>query len=364
MERNHRRSALSGPERILLLLMPIAANIMTGPFNGNRAGALGSFLRKMLLTAGILCLWTLRAAGGEVVDRIVAVINDDVLTVVELDQAVQPYRNKLGAMGYSAEKERQMLFKVREDILNQLIDEKLTDQEIRSADISVTDKEVDGAIERLKAARFLTEEDLKAALARDGMSLEDYRKRVRDQLLRTKLVNRQIKSKIVITKEDVQAYYERNRNEYGGPKKYRLGNIIMPVPPPAGEQEKQAVYRAMVAVHAKLKAGESFAALAREYSQSPMASEGGDLGVFGLSDLSPQIQAAVQNLKPGEFSQILDTEYGYQIFIVQEILEGDGKTLEALTPEIESKLFDEVVNQKFADWLQELRQRAHIKIIQ
>jgi parvulin-like peptidyl-prolyl isomerase len=88
------------------------------------------------------------------------------------------------------------------------------------------------------------------------------------------------------------------------------------------------------------------------------------LGVFELKDLSPQIQAAVQNLKPGEFSQILDTEYGYQIFSVQEILENDGKTLEAVTPEIESKLFDEVVNQKFTEWLQELRKHAHIKIIQ
>lgn len=364
MERNHRRSALSEPERISLLLMPIAANTMTGPFNGNRVGALGSFLRKTLLIAGILCLWGLRGAGGEVVDRIVAVINDDVLTLVELDQAVQPYRTKLGTMGYTAEKERQMLFKVREDVLNQLIDEKLTDQEIRKADISVTDKEVDSAIERLKAARFLTQEDLQAALARDGMSLDDYRKRVKDQLLRTKLVNRQIKSKIVITKEDVQAYYERNRSEYGGPKKYHLRNIMMQVPPPAGEQEKQAVYRTITAVYAKLKAGESFEAMARQYSQSPMASEGGELGVFELKDLSPQIQAAVQNLKPGEFSQILDTEYGYQIFSVQEILENDGKTLETVTPEIESKLFDEVVNQKFTEWLQELRKHAHIKIIQ
>ncbi|HSM74701.1 MAG TPA: SurA N-terminal domain-containing protein, partial [Desulfobacterales bacterium] len=252
---------------------------MMGIFSGRRVGAPGSFLRQALLTAAMLCLWALGAAAGEVVDRIVAVVNDDVLTLVELDQAIQPYRNKLGTMGYSPDKERQMLFKVREDILNQLINEKLTDQEIREANISVSEGEVDAAIERLKAARFLTEEDLQAALARDGMSLEDYRRRVRDQLLRTKLVNRQIKSKIVITKEDVKAYYEQHRDQFGGERKYHLRNIIMQVPPSAGEQEKQAVFRAMSAVHAKLKAGESFEALARQYSQSPMAGEGGDLGV-------------------------------------------------------------------------------------
>lgn len=364
MEPNHRRRALSRPERFLPLPMPIAANTMTGFFNGHRVRAPGSFWRQALLSAGILCLWALGAAAGEVVDRIVAVVNDDVLTLVELEQAIQPYRNKLDTMGYPPEKERQMLFKVREDILNQLINEKLTDQEIRKADISVTDQEVDSAIERLKAARFLTAEDLQAALARDGMSLDDYRQRVREQLLRTKLVNRQIKSKIVITKEDVKAYYEQHRDQFGGEQKYHLRNIIMQVPAPAGEQERQAVLRAMSAVYAKLKAGEAFATLAREYSQSPMAGEGGDLGVFGLSELSPQIQAAVQNLKPGEFSQILDTEYGYQIFGVKEIVEGGGKTLEAATAEIENSLFDEVVNQKFTEWLRELRQHSHIKIIQ
>jgi peptidyl-prolyl cis-trans isomerase SurA len=344
--------------------MPISANTMTGFYNRHRGKVPGSFWHQALLTAGILCLWALGTAAGEVVDRIVAVVNDDVLTLVELDQALRPYRNKLDTMGYPPDKEHQMLFKVREDILDQLINEKLTDQEIRKADISVSDQEVDSAIERLKAARFLTEEDLQAALARDGMSLDDYRRRVREQLLRTKLVNRQIKSKIVITKEDVKAYYEQHRDQFGGQRKYHLRNIIMQVPPPAGEEERQAVLRAMSAVHAKLKAGESFAALARQYSQSPMAGEGGDLGVFGLSDLSPQIQAAVQNLKPGEFSQILDTEYGFQIFEVKEILEGGGKPLEAVTAEIESRLFDEVVNQKFTEWLRELRQRAHIKIIQ
>ena len=337
---------------------------MTGFFNRHRGKVPGLFWHQALLTAGILCLWALGTAAGEVVDRIVAVVNDDVLTLVELDQALRPYRNKLGTMGYPPDKEHQMLFKVREDILDQLINEKLTDQEIRKADIRVSDQEVDSAIERLKAARFLTEEDLQAALARDGMSLDDYRRRVREQLLRTKLVNRQIKSKIVITKEDVKAYYEQHRDQFGGQRKYHLRNIIMQVPPPAGEEERQAVLRAMSAVHAKLKAGESFAALARQYSQSPMAGEGGDLGVFGLSDLSPQIQAAVQNLKPGEFSQILDTEYGCQIFEVKEILESGGKPLEAVTAEIESRLFDEVVNQKFTEWLRELRQRAHIKIIQ
>lgn len=337
---------------------------MTGCPGRSRPGARRAFSYAGSLLAGILLLWAASAAGGEVVDRIVAVVNDDVLTLVELEQAVQPYRSKLAAMGYSAEKERQMLFKVREDILNQLINEKLTDQEIRNANIGVTDKEVDNAIERLKAARFLTEEQLKAALAREGMSLEEYRKRVQEQLLRTKLVNRQIKSKIVITKEDVQAYYERHRDEYGGNKQYHLRNILMQVSPLAGEQEKLAVYKAMAAVHAKLKAGEPFADLARQYSQAPMAGEGGELGVFKLSDLSPQIQAAVKDLKPGEFSQILDTDYGYQIFGVQEILAGAGKSLEAATPEIESKLFDEVVNQKFGAWLQDLRQRSHIKIIQ
>ena len=322
-----------------------------------------------IITAGLLLgalLWppgVTAQEGNHVVDRIVAVVNDDIISLFELNQALQPYAERIATMAYPTEQERQMLFKVREDLLGQLVDQKLTDQEIKRANITVTPKEIDNAIERVKEASFLTDEELRRSLAEEGLTLEAYRERLEKQILRSKLVNREVKSKIVITREDVKAYYEKHIDKYGGQKRYHLRNIIMTVPSFADEGQKRAVRAKLEAVHAQLKAGASFEALARTHSQSPMADQGGDLGVFELKELAPVIREAVQDLEAGGFTPVVDTDMGYQIFYVQEILQETGKSLEDVAGEIENQVYQEIVDAKFAAWLGELRKRSHIKII-
>jgi peptidyl-prolyl cis-trans isomerase SurA len=111
----------------------------------------------------------------------------------------------------------------------------------------------------------------------------------------------------------------------------------------------------------ELKKGEAFDKLARVYSDSPLASEGGDLGLFEIKDLSPQLQEAVKELKEGEYTPVLDTDQGYQILYVQEIKKYPGKTLEESTSAISQKLYKDTVNIKYASWLKDLKSRSHIK---
>ncbi len=144
---------------------------------------------------------------AEVVDRIVAVVNDDIILLSELDESFKPYADRIVALSYSVDEERQALFNVREEILNQLIDQKLTDQQIKRSKITVSSGEIDNAIERLKEANFFTDEELREMLSAEGLTLEEYRNRIKDQILRAKLVNFEVKSKIVITKEDIESYY-------------------------------------------------------------------------------------------------------------------------------------------------------------
>ena len=119
----------------------------------------------------------------------------------------------------------------------------------------------------------------------------------------------------------------------------------------------------MEAVIEKLKTGASFESLAREYSQSPLAKEGGNLGAFKLTSLSPQIQSAIQNLKKGGHTPILDTDQGFQILYVEDILNEKGKTLEEVSREIREALYKEIVDRQFMKWLEGLRKSSHIKII-
>jgi peptidyl-prolyl cis-trans isomerase SurA len=256
-----------------------------------------------------------------------------------------------------------VLFKVREDILNQLIDKKLTDQEIKRSQITVSEKEIDSAIERFKESGYHTDAELREALARQGLTMEDLRKRMKNQILRSKLLNIEVKSKIVITKKDVEAYYESHIDQYGGGKKYHLRNIIMRVSPYADENEKLLVFNKIKKVREKVEEGKPFKTMARTYSESPLAADDGDLGWFDLDEFSPQLKEAIKGLKSGEMTPVLDTDQGYQLFYVEEIVTTAGRTLEEAFPEIEKTLYREVSDNKFHAWLEDLRRQSHIKII-
>jgi peptidyl-prolyl cis-trans isomerase SurA len=113
-----------------------------------------------------------------------------------------------------------------------------------------------------------------------------------------------------------------------------------------------------------LQSGDSFAALAQKYSESPLAKEGGDLGLIDFKNFSPQIQKALQGLQIGQATAILDTEQGYQIFFVEDIVQEEKRTLDEVYAEIETALYNELVEKEILAWLDDLRKTAHIKIIQ
>jgi peptidyl-prolyl cis-trans isomerase SurA len=297
------------------------------------------------------------------VDRIVAVVNNEIITLYDLNEKFAPYAKNIKALGYSAEKERKTLFKVRSDVLNQLIDHKLSAQQIERYKLTVTEKEIDNAIERMKAARHYTDEDIRAGLVQQGLTMEDLRNELKDQLLRRKLVNLEVKSKIVVTQEDIKSYYESHPEKYTGEKKYQLWNIFVNFSSTASDAEKRSALNKMQAILDKLKQGQNFETLASDDSLRASQVKGGELGLFLVKELSPQLQKVVQDMKAGEFSSILDSGFGYQIIYVQKIIDTTSKSLAQAEKEIEDILYKELVDNKFREWLKELRDRSHIKVI-
>ena len=306
----------------------------------------------------------IQSHGAEVVDRIVAVVNDDIITLFELNRSIKPYEDKIHALGYPEEKERRMLFKVREGVLNQLIDKKIEDQQIKRSNIIMSEEQIDQTIERIKEKNFFTDEDLRLALAKDGLTMEAYRDKIKGEMLRTKLVNLEVKSKVVITEEDIAAYYEKHMETYGGKQKYHLRNILITIPTFADESRKLETQTKMEEIVSELEAGEPFETVARNYSESSTAAEGGDLGLFELDSLSPQLKEVIKGMTPGEFTPVLETDQGYQIFFLQEIIKAPGKSLEEVSPEIQQILFEENAKKKYQEWIEGLRKQSVIKIIQ
>jgi peptidyl-prolyl cis-trans isomerase SurA len=320
-----------------------------------------------LLYVGILiaaaAVGVVRAQESVVVDRIVAVVNNEIITFYDLNRAFRPFEENIKALRYSPEKERQTLFQVRKDLLDQLIDSQLAEQEAQRDRITVSEKEIDSAIERMKEGRSITDEQLREGLASQGLTMEEYRKEMKEQILRTKLVNRQVKSKVVITGEDIKAYFDNHQEKYAGEKKYYLWNIFIKISSGSESTEREAALRQMEEIAAKLRQGRSFETLVDELSDSSFMARGTDLGLFRLEELSEQLQKVVKKMKAGEFSEVMDTDFGYQIIYVQKIQETPAKSLAEVESEIHQALYSEYVDNKYQEWLDELRTRSHIRII-
>ncbi len=334
--------------------------------NGTSTRTLAGAIAAILVGCGVLIGAIEGEAFGEegvVVDRIVAEVNNDIITLYELNRKAAPLIKRVKALARPLEEERRMIYDVREKVLNQMIDEKLTDQEIERYNIRVGEETIDKAIEEMKKRSYMTDQKLREMLEQEGLTMEDYRTQMKNQILRARLVNREVKSKIVITDEDIRAYYNKHKNRYAGEGRVHLRQIILAVPPSASEAEKQQARDRLNAIRQQVVQGASFAALAQEYSQSPLAREGGDLGTFATGDLSSDILNALEGLETGQVTPIVENDRGMQLFYVEALEEGQGKSLETVSDEIEDILYEEIVNQKFMSWLQDLRERSHIKII-
>lgn len=323
----------------------------------------------MILLLGALALGGLvvppKAAAAEaaVVDRIVAVVNEDVITLYDIETLMRPLSQNIKAQRLPPEREMQAVAKLRDEMLSNLIDTKLTEQEVKRYNITVTEEEVENYIRQLKQRRSTTDEQLRALLAEQGMSLEDYRKEVKLQLQRTKLVNREVRSKVVITEADIKAYYEKNKAKYGGGTRYHLWNLFVKLPSQASPADREAARDLLAEVLAELRRGRSFPEIVRLTTERASALQGSDLGLFRVEELTPQLREVVRGLKPGQFSAVIESDFGYQIVYIQEIQETVSKPLAQVEAEIQDILFRERVDDRFSSWLSDLRKRSHIKIM-
>ncbi|OQY00898.1 MAG: hypothetical protein B6I26_06400 [Desulfobacteraceae bacterium 4572_130] len=318
---------------------------------------------KTILIVFLVFCFVPQISYGEVVDRIIAIVNNDVITSIELNKVIVPYIKKINSLGYSGEKKEQALLKIKKDMLNRLIDRKLTDQEIARLSLKISDEELNNAIERLKKSKFMSQEDIEKILKKEGISFKDYRERIRKNLLRPKLVNFSVKSRVVITDKDIEKYYNNHKEEFAGINEYHVFNIFFAVPPYASDALKAEKLNKINQIIKMLENGEDFKILAQNFSESKNAFEGGNLGILRLETLDINVRKAISQLNKGEYTGAIMTDQGYQIFYLENIHKIKGKSLEQVSEEISKKLYNEILEEKFDSWLDLLRKKSYIKIM-
>jgi peptidyl-prolyl cis-trans isomerase SurA len=298
---------------------------------------------------------------GEVVDRIVALVNSEIITLSELEQMGKPFYDQVRQTSTAGERGEKMK-KARLEVLDRLIESRLLEEEMKKRKIEVPERDVDATIQDVLKSSNLTENDMKKALAREGMTLSTYRQKVRDELGKMRLVSREIKSKIVIEDEVLREYYQKNQEKFTDPLEVKIQQIFFPVPEHASQEETAAVQREARPILERARKGEDFAELARKFSKGPEAGEGGLLGYFKHRELRPELEEAGFKVRTGEISDLVRSPAGFHILRVLERKGGEPRPFAEVQFKIREELSEAEAQKKFEQWMKELKSKAYIEI--
>jgi peptidyl-prolyl cis-trans isomerase SurA len=313
-----------------------------------------------LLTAGGFLLFSPNLS-GEVVDRIAALVNGDVITLSEVDQMGGPFLEQVRQTSTAAEREEKMK-KARVEILEHLIESKLLEEEMKKRKIEVPERDVDAAINDVLKNSGFTEVELRKYLVREGMTYSAYRQKVKDELGKLRLVNREIKSKIVINEDEMRKYYRDNQEKFTDTLEVKIQQIFFPLPPDAPKDEAAAVQAEARAILEKARKGDDFTELAKNYSKGPEASEGGLLGWFKQKELLPELDTIGFKLKTGEISELIRSSAGFHIIRVLERRGGEPRPFAEVQSRIREEMSQDEAEKKFQEWLKDLRAKAYVEI--
>lgn len=310
----------------------------------------------------IVSIYFQAGAGGNVygavlLDRVVATVNDEVITWSELMSVVLiEGRDVLGNLSGEARMER--IKELERPFLKNLVEMKLQIQEARRMGLGVGDAEIDGAIDDIKKKFNMTDEILMHSLDAEGLTMRDYRSRLGDQILLQKVVNNAVKSNIVISDKEIEAYYEENKEQYLEKERLKIRQIFFMNP--EDESRKAAIEEKAGEIVQRINNGEDFAALAGEFSEGPARESGGDLGYISRGSVLKEIEDAAFALKEGEVSNPFWSPAGLHIIKLDEKTEGGG--IEKVKNKIKEILFQKAVASHYHEWRSSLKEKAYIDI--
>ena len=316
-----------------------------------RGSLKGLFLKAALLAAFIAAFAS--PSSAEVVDRIVAVINDSVITLSELNAATAVALDKLDA---GEKKDPAKMEELRAKVLDGLVEQKLVKQAADKAGIDISEREIDNAVEDIKKQNNLTQESLLLALAQSGLTVREYREQLKEQIRQVKFMNKEFRSKISIQPEEIEDYYKANMEEFYGPASYRINLIFIP------SDDKTVEAQKLREVKAGLARGDDFRNIASHYSEGPAASQGGDMGYMKEGEMDKAIEAAAKKLKTNEVSPPIPTPEGTYFIQLTDRKRSAPKPLEEVRGYIYDKLFKKIMDERFNFWLKEVKRYAHIEI--
>lgn len=318
---------------------------------------------KLTRTAPLLLL-LLAPAGGAVartVEKVAAVVGDNVVLASEVEEKAAPLMAEVTRMP-DPDKRAGRAAALRREVLDRLIDEELILQQATDLKLSISSEQVDASIEEIKKQNNIDDDQLRDALKGQGMSMAHYRADIKRQLLRFRVLNIAVGSRVNISDDEIKAYYERHMKG-GANAQVRASHIFIAIPDGADRaaaEDKQAQAKKVLE---RAKAGEDFAKLARELSDDAATrAEGGDLGFFGKDMLPKPIEELVFSMQPGEIRGPVRADRGFHVIKMVDRKVKAPKPIDDVKDEIRMQLRQKEMERQTKNYLQELRKKTLVDI--
>lgn len=320
-------------------------------------------MRRWIVCINVLCLSLAFPILGKaaIVDRIVAIVNEDIITLSELKDAFAPYRERLERTTPEAERPRATEEAMR-FLLNRLIDNKLIEQQARKKGVVVRDDEVAGYISRLLENKKISLADFIKSLEEAGTNLERYKADLKADLLRNRLIRREIQTKIVISEDEIGEYYKNHREDYEGKEAVHLKQILIPIPPGSSEEKAAELKKIAEGIRERIEKGEPFELIADQYAQQTAGQTGGDLGFIERGSMHAEVEEVAFRLPVGQVSPVIRSPAGFHIIMVAAKKGAGIKPLSEVRMEIVQKLEEKKMMERFDQWIDSYRKMSIIEI--
>jgi peptidyl-prolyl cis-trans isomerase SurA len=296
-----------------------------------------------------------------VVDRVAATVNGDVITLQDLVDAGGPEYRRADAQPQGPERDKARAEALRR-AFDALVADKLIEGQAAQLQIDVTDQMLDASIEDVKKANHFDDRQLDQALAAEGVSREQYRALMKKRLLTMSVLQQKVRSRLNVSDDDVRNYYNAHASEFAGEEERHVRHIYLSLPEGASAAEEARTRAEMQRIVQRLATGEDFAKVARDVSKGPSAQDGGDLGWVRHGTLQRALEEAIFSAKPGELTSVVRAGPGLHLFKVDERRETAAKPFEEVKDALRDRLTNEQAETYRQQYVDELRKDAAIAV--
>lgn len=320
----------------------------------------------LLLAAYCLLLtvlgYTVIADSAILLDKVVAIVNKEVITWSDLYKAMGfEATDEIKAM---KDEDKRRFFKENEAMfLESLIDMRLQLQEAAKAGITASDEDVNRAIENIKKKYSMTDEAFKEAISKEGFTLAEYRKKLSEQITISRIVEQEVRSKIFVTEGEIDKYLSENKDLAKESEGFYISHIFIRGARANGQEasdEVKKIEEKAWGLYKRIKAGEDFSEVARQYSEDTSARSGGDLGFIKKSDMSKDFLNVLSKMKVGDVSEPFWSANGIHIIRLNE--KREVRNPQELREMVRQKLLDEKFGKAYKNWIKGLREKAYVEI--